>query len=158
MHTLVRRATQGVAAHRRLPHGRPLCDWLPEAGITGSQLWVTFDSEVAIDPETFAATATNWHQATFYAVDPAAGRSRSNPKDYAVIVLGTTVDINPVRLPSAGLLDRLAARGALRPDAKFENVGYGLIPSFKMGPPRYELPAERMRSMYHCFRDSRRPS
>jgi hypothetical protein len=60
------------------------------------------------------------------------------------IALETTPDTAPVELPRAGLLDRLAANGGLRPGAMFENVGYGVIPFFKGGPPGFELPRQRM--------------
>lgn len=118
--------------------------WMPDEGIAGSQLWVTFEPDIAIDPETFEVTAASWHQATAFAIDPAFGQSRANPRDYGVVLLGATVGVPPVELPTAGLLDRLAAQGGLRPGAVFENVGYGVIPFFKNGPPRLELPSERM--------------
>jgi hypothetical protein len=109
-----------------------------------AQLWVTFDSAVTIDPDTFEVTAANWYRATGFAFDPAFGQSRPNPRDYAVVLLETTVGVAPVELPEAGLLDELAAQGGLRRGTVFENVGYGLIPSFKQGPPTYELPTARM--------------
>jgi hypothetical protein len=37
-----------------------------------------------------------------------------------------------------------AAKGGLRPTTIFDNVGYGVVPSVKQGPPRFELPPGRM--------------
>jgi hypothetical protein len=120
--------------------------WMPDGGIAGSQLWVTFDANVTIDPETFEVTATAWYQATAFAFDPAFGHDRSNVNDYAVVLLSTTAPVAPIQLPAAGLLDDLAARGGLRPGAMFDDVGYGAIPSFKNGPPTITPPPGRMYS------------
>ena len=62
------------------------------------------------------------------------------------MLLAGTVPVAPVQLPSAGLLDALAALGGLRPGAVFDNVGYGAIPSFKRGPVFYAAPPGRMLS------------
>lgn len=118
--------------------------WMPDSGIAASQLWVTFDTKVTIDPQTFEVTATTWHQARAFAFDPAFGHDRSNLKDYAVVLLSTTAPVSPIQLPTAGLLAGLAARGGLRPSAVFDNVGYGAIPSFKNGPPSIAPPPGRM--------------
>jgi hypothetical protein len=109
--------------------------WMPDSGVAASKLRVTFDTKVTIDPETFEVTAASWHQATAFAFDPAFGHDRSNLKDYAVVLLSTTVPVTPIQLPTAGLLDDLAVHGALRPAGVFDNVGYGVVPSFKEGPP-----------------------
>jgi hypothetical protein len=119
--------------------------WMPEAGIAGSQLRVTFDTTATVDPATGEVIgATTWYPATTFAFDPAFGHDRANLKDYAVVLLGTTVPVAPVSLPTAGLLDEMAAKGGLRPGAVFDNVGYGVVPSFKKGPPRFEPPPGRM--------------
>ena len=49
----------------------------------------------------------------------------------------------PVRFPTAGLLDQLAAKGALKPTTLFDNVGYGLTSYW---PTSYTFPQGRMRS------------
>jgi hypothetical protein len=119
--------------------------WMPEAGIAGSQLRVTFDTTATVDPATGEVVgATTWYPATAFAFDPAFGHDRGNLKDYAVVLLGTTVPVTPVNLPTAGLLDAMAAKGGLRPGAAFDNVGYGVVPSFKKGRPRFEPPPGRM--------------
>ena len=108
-------------------------------GFSGSDLTVTFDAAVTIDVdgETFATTATTWHEA--FAYDTAADA------DYGVILLEDPVaGVAGVEFPRARLLDDLAARGALRPTTVFDNVGYGIIPTFKGGPPRYEPTTGRM--------------
>ncbi|MBD0282322.1 MAG: trypsin-like serine protease [Thermoleophilaceae bacterium] len=108
-------------------------------GFSGSDLTVTFDATVTIEWNTWATTATTWH--------PAFAYDTSAVEDYGVILLEDPVPgLSGVEFPAAGLLDDLAAGGALRPTTPFDNVGYGLIPHFKRGPARYELPAGRMLS------------
>jgi hypothetical protein len=120
--------------------------WVPESdNNTPDQLRVTFDPTVTID-ETDAVTATNWHRGIAIAFHPEFGHDHSNVKDYGVVLLADTVDVDPVELPTAGLLDRLAAKGALRPETVFDNVGYGFMASFGQGPPAYANPPGRMYS------------
>lgn len=109
-----------------------------------AQLWVTFEANVTFDPETFETTAASWYRATGFDVHPDFGASRSNLRDYGVILLETTVPVTPVSFPREGLLDDLTARGSLHPGTLIDTVGYGLIPSFKMGPPSYEPAPGRM--------------
>jgi len=119
-------------------------NWVPDSGISASRLWVTFEPNVIVDQETIEVTAATWHQATAVDFDPAFGHDHSNVKDYGVVLLAATVPVAPIQLPSAGLLDALAANGGLRPGAVFDNVGYGAIPSFKRGPVFYAAPPGRM--------------
>ena len=117
----------------------------PQAGIAANQFWVTFDSTVDIDPESGAVTASNWHQASAMAFDAVALQKFSDAHDYAVVVLNSVpAGLTPIQFPTAGLLSQLAANGGLRPGTVFDNVGYGVIPSFKQGPPRYDAPPGRM--------------
>jgi hypothetical protein len=117
----------------------------PEQGIAANQFWVTFDSNVDIDPETGQLLGTNnWHQASAIAWDPAALQQFSDAHDYAVIILGSVpAGLAPVQFPTAGRLSQLAANGGLN-GSVFDNVGYGVIPEFKKGPPRYSVPPGRM--------------
>jgi hypothetical protein len=107
-------------------------------GFSGSDLTVTFEAEtttVVGDPWT--STASSWQPAFDYdtAVDA----------DYGVVLLEDPVaGVVGVEFPRARLLDDLAARGGLRPTTVFDNVGYGIIPTFKGGPPRYEPTTGRM--------------
>jgi hypothetical protein len=118
-------------------------NWAPSEGISASQFWVTFDSTVTIDPETGAVTASNWHQASAMAFD--TGKTFADAHDYAVVLLTSApAGLTPIQMPTAGLLSQLAAKGGLKPGALFDNVGYGVIPSFKQGPPRYDAPPGRM--------------
>jgi len=106
-------------------------------GFSGSDLTVTFDARLTIDPGTWATTATSWHPA--FAYDTAAGA------DYGVILLEDPVaGLGGVEFPAARLLDDLAAGGALRPTTLFDNVGYGVIATFKGAPPQYEPTTGRM--------------
>lgn len=110
---------------------------LAALGFSGSDLTVTFDATVAIDPDTWATTAATWHPAFAYDASAVA--------DYGVILLEDPVaGLAAVQLPAAHLLDDLAADGALRPTTVFDNVGFGVIPHFKGGEPDYEPPTGRM--------------
>ncbi len=80
---------------------------------------VTFDP--AYDPSTSTVIP-----AQAVAVDPAFGHDQGDLHDLAVITLARAFDAPPAVLPTAGLLDRLAAQGGLR-DQQFTNVGYGAI-------------------------------
>ena len=101
---------------------------LAALGFSGSDLTVAFDAAATYDLDTGATTAAPWHAA--FAYDTAADA------DYGVILLEDPVaGVVGVEFPRARLLDDLAARGGLRPTTVFDNVGYGLIPTFKGGPP-----------------------
>lgn len=118
--------------------------------IDPDDLWVTFDSSVLIDPEDdFRATADSWVRGASepYALDPGFGGRRSDLRDWGVIVLEhAPPGIAPVELPTARLLDELAASGDLGPDTRFDNVGYGVEPT-RTGPFGFTFPMHRMRSV-----------
>jgi len=65
--------------------------------------------------------------ATSVVTDPDYNRAQSDPADLGVLILAArdTRGIAPATLPTAGLLDQLAAKGTLK-NAKFVAVGYGL--------------------------------
>ena len=118
--------------------------WLPESeNNTPDQLRVTFDSTVTID-EASTVTATNWHPATAIDFHPGFGHDHSNFEDYGVVLLADTIDADPVDLPTAGLLDRLAANGGLRPGTVFDTIGYGVMAGFGQGAPTHSNPPGRM--------------
>ena len=85
----------------------------------GTVIGVTFDP--AFDPSTSTVIPA---QAT--AVDPGFGHDEGDLHDLAVITLASAAAAPPAVLPTAGLLDQLAAQGGLR-DQQFTNVGYGAI-------------------------------
>ena len=112
---------------------------LSQFGFSGADLSVTFEPDIAIeiDGETWATTAATWHPAFAYATAADA--------DYGVVLLEDPVaGAAGVKFPRARLLDDLNERGTLRPATVFDNVGYGIIPTFKGGPPRYEPTTGRM--------------
>ena len=112
---------------------------LAARGFSGSDLTVTFESEltIAFDGNAFATTAASWH--------PAFAYDTATDADYGVVLLEDPVaGVAGVKFPRARLLDDLAERGALRPRTVFDNVGYGAIPTFKGGPPQLEPPTGRM--------------
>jgi hypothetical protein len=85
----------------------------------GSQFHVTFASDLyARNIRTIAATSV--------AVHPQYGHDQANLNDLAVVLLpaGATRGMTPLKLPPAGYLDALAARGGLESQL-FVNVGYG---------------------------------
>ena len=89
---------------------------------------VTFDP--AFDPSTSTVVP-----AVSVTVDPLFGRDRGDLHDLGVITLARPVSATPVVLPTAGLLDQLAAQGGLR-GQDFTNVGYGVTGwAFGGGPP-----------------------
>jgi hypothetical protein len=75
-------------------------------------------------------------QSTAAIVHPGFGSGLARENDLAVVLFpaGTFSAIAPVRLPPAGLLDRLAARGELHGE-EATLVGYGT--GAEVGPPRY---------------------
>jgi hypothetical protein len=108
-------------------------------GYESADLTVTFDTNARWDIDTFATTATGWHPAAAY--DFAVSKA----DDYGVILLaGPVPGLSGLKLPAAGLLDDLAARGGLRPQSLFDTAGYGFVPHFKRGPATYTAPPGRM--------------
>lgn len=116
---------------------------LESRGFTAPQLVVTFDADATYDftlvgdQEVLHTTATTWHAVSDYDVSVAG--------DYGVIVLEDPVaGLEPVRFPTARLLDQLAARGALKPTTLFDNVGYGALFNIGAGGFSFSPPEGRM--------------
>ena len=112
---------------------------LAALGYNGADLTVTFDPEVTIeiDANVWATTAAPWHPA--FAYDTAADA------DYGIVLLEQPVaGLTGIKFPRAHLLDELAARGALRPTTVFDNVGYGIVPTFKRAPVQFAPTTARM--------------
>jgi secreted trypsin-like serine protease len=95
--------------------------FLEQQGI--SDVWVTFDS-------TFTQTS-KLIRGTMYS-NPLYNQTQSDTEDIAVIILEKAVNVAPVTLPPAGLLDRMKANGTLN-GTLFTSVGYG-IQEPKTGP------------------------
>jgi secreted trypsin-like serine protease len=110
----------------------------------GSQFYVSFA------PDLFAKSV-RFIKATGYVADPAYGHDVANLNDLALVFLpeASTKGLTPLRLPAAGILDRLDAKGALS-KTLFVNVGYGVsasltgIPSFPWDGRRYSSKSEFM--------------
>jgi hypothetical protein len=85
----------------------------------GTQFYVSFAPDLL-------AKSARFIKATGYAFDPAYGHDVANLHDLAVIFLpaSATKGMTLLRLPPAGILDQLAAKGALA-EQLFVNVGYG---------------------------------
>jgi secreted trypsin-like serine protease len=89
--------------------------FLEDQGI--SDVWVTFDSK-------FTQTSKLIH-GTMHS-NPLFNQAQSDTGDIAVITLDKAVtNVDPVQLPTAGLLDRMKADGTLN-RALFTSVGYGI--------------------------------
>jgi hypothetical protein len=89
--------------------------FLEDQGI--SDVWVTFDSK-------FTQASTRIH-GTMHS-NPLYSHAQSDTGDIAVITLDTpVVNVDPVQLPSAGLLDQMKADGTLN-RTLFTSVGYGV--------------------------------
>jgi hypothetical protein len=108
--------------------------WAPP----NTQFLVTFDATVidfSVDPPAFVATLI---PALGYDFDPRFGHDSADLNDLGVIFLplGSTGEIDPAELPYAGELDDMKNNHELR-GQDFVNVGYGNIPEWKKGPPRF---------------------
>ncbi len=105
----------------------------------GSQFYVSFSSDVY--GKGFKAIA-----ATGFAADPKYGHDQANLHDLAVILLpaGATRGMTPLKLPPAGYLDAMAAKGSLS-KAMFVNVGYGVSAS-RTGVPSFSFDGTRKMS------------
>jgi len=109
-------------------------------GLPASFLVVTYDTAARVDPATSQVVgASAWHRATDYTMDPQfERRGLSALHDYGIVILDDVpLWLAPVDLPTAGLLDELFASGDLRPDVKFDRVGYGrTLDEWVQPPPR----------------------
>jgi hypothetical protein len=96
----------------------------PDNGIT--EVWVTFDSEAAVDPVTWAVTGGTWYLAHAWATHPGYDANTwPFTSDYGVAILDKPVQgITPAVLPEAGLVDELIG-AAGQTDVRFNDVGYG---------------------------------
>ena len=78
---------------------------------------------VTFDP-TFDPSTSPVVPAASISFDPLFGKDKGDLHDLGVISLASPVSAAPVKLPTAGLLDQLAAKGGLR-GKTFTNDGYG---------------------------------
>jgi hypothetical protein len=78
---------------------------------------------VTFDP-TYNPSTSTVIPAVSVTVDPLFGHDRGDLHDLAVITLASPAAATPVVLPTAGVLDQLAAQGGLK-GQDFTNVGYG---------------------------------
>lgn len=102
----------------------------------GSQFYVSFS------PDLFAKSF-RYIAATGYVADPEYGHDQAKLHDLALVFLpeGSTKGITPLKLPAAGILDALAAKGALS-KTLFVNVGYGVSATLT-GIPRFSFDGKR---------------
>jgi hypothetical protein len=94
----------------------------------GSQFYVSFSPDLY-------AKSFRYIKATGYVYDPLYGHDTANLHDLALIFLpsGSTKGLTPLKLPPAGYLDALAAKGMLS-KSLFVNVGYGTGATRKGAP------------------------
>jgi hypothetical protein len=106
--------------------------FLPALGIT--EVWVSFKPDVDPIPSTLLhgtyVTNPDFHPGTLF-------------NDLSVVLLDRPVrGITPVELPTRGLLDEMKAARTLD-DQVFLNVGYGVVPTHKGGPPTFTFDGVR---------------
>lgn len=91
----------------------------------GFTAFVSFDNPIPFDDLT--SPATDVIPVTDVVTNPGFNQSQSDPGDIAVLIVAAadTIGITPAALPTADLLDQLAAQNGLR-EAVFTAVGYGL--------------------------------
>lgn len=107
-------------------------DFLLPLGIT--EVWVSFETDV--DP--IPSALLHGTYVTHPGFNPG-----SLFNDLSVVLLDDPVTgIVPADLPTPGLLDQMKAAGSLR-DQVFTNVGYGVVPSHKGGPPSFTFDGVR---------------
>ncbi|NIR43338.1 MAG: trypsin-like serine protease [Gemmatimonadetes bacterium] len=101
-----------------------------------AQFWVSFDPDLSDG-------VSGLIQAGGFAFDPQFGRDFGDSHDIGVVLLpvGATDGIDPLELPEAGELDRLARRGGLIGQL-FVNVGYGAAASAD-GPLSFSVDGKR---------------
>ena len=106
----------------------------------GTQFYVSFAPDLL-------ARRVKFIKATGYVADPRYGHDQANHHDLAVVFLSDkdTRGITPVKLPQAGILDQLAAKGELQ-NTLFVNVGYGTSAS-RTGVPYFDWDGRR----YYSF-------
>jgi V8-like Glu-specific endopeptidase len=96
--------------------------------------YVTFDS-------TFDSKSKLIH-GTMH-TNPDYNQSQSDPEDIAVITLDKAVNLTPVQLPTAGLLDQMKQDGTLN-GTRFTSVGYGVQqPNNGPGGQTYPFTSQR---------------
>jgi hypothetical protein len=91
-----------------------------------TEVWVTFDSEAAVDPATWEITGGTWYRAHTWVTHPDYDASVwPFTADYGVVFLDEAVEgITPAALPEAGLVDELIGTTG-QTDVRFNEVGYG---------------------------------
>jgi len=108
--------------------------FLESEGIT--QVWVSFDP-------VFDSASSTLTPGTMV-LNPGFNQGRPDTGDMAVILFASPLGITPADLPTAGLLNELAAKNGLR-EQLFTAVGYGAQEaSFGGGPPVFGPGGTRM--------------
>jgi secreted trypsin-like serine protease len=90
--------------------------YLESKGIT--EVYVTFASSYVEGKSKLIAGTMH--------TNPLYNQAQSDPEDIAVLTLAKAVNLTPVQLPTAGLLDRMKAAGTLNGSTAFTSVGYGV--------------------------------
>jgi len=96
----------------------------PDNDIT--EVWVTFDSEAAVDPATWEITGGTWYLAHTWDTHPGYDANTwPFTSDYGVVFLDEAIQgITPAVLPEAGLVDEIIGTTG-QTDVRFNDVGYG---------------------------------
>ena len=113
----------------------------------GFTAFVSFDNPIPFADLT--SPATDLIPVSGVVSNPGYNQSQSDPGDIAVLLVnaGDTIGITPAVLPSANLLDRLAAQNGLR-NVVFTPVGYGVQNRVVGGGTPFFLDANPVPRMY----------
>ena len=90
------------------------------------EVWVTFDSQAAVDPETWLPTGGTWYRTSRWVTHPDYdGDEWPFTADYGLVLLKRPVTgITPAALPELGVVDDLIGLAG-QTDVRFSDVGYG---------------------------------
>lgn len=91
-----------------------------------TEVWVTFDSEASVDPETWEPTGGTWYLAHRWETHPGyVDAEWPYTWDYGVVFLDDAVEgITPASLPEPYLVDELIGTTG-QTDQRFLDMGYG---------------------------------
>ncbi len=98
--------------------------WESDPDIT--EVWVTFDPNAAVDPDTWELTNGTWYRSTSWATHPGYVNAEwPFTWDYGLAFLETPVTgITPAALPEEGIIDELLGSTG-QTNYRFNDVGYG---------------------------------
>ena len=100
--------------------------WTEDPDDMIDEVWVTFDSEAAVDPATWEITGGTWYLAESWVTHPDyVDADWPFTRDYGLVFLEeSVVGITPAVLPESGVLTELIGEHG-QTNMRFNDVGYG---------------------------------